>query len=62
MKILVIGASGNVGSYVVNELLKLEEEVVAAGTDLQKLYKMFGSIVSSVEFDFTRSEIGRAHV
>jgi len=56
MKIVVTGASGNVGSYVVNELLKLGEEVVAAGTDLQKLQKMFGSKVTSVEFDFTRPE------
>jgi len=56
MRILVTGASGNVGGYVVEELLKLGEEVVAAGTDTKKLLKMFGDRVTAVEFDFTRSE------
>lgn len=56
MKILVTGASGNVGNYVVNELLKMNEEVVVAGTDIRKLQKMFGSKVLSVEFDFTKPE------
>ena len=56
MKILVTGASGNVGGYVIEELLKLGEEVVAAGTDVQKLKKMFGERVETVAFDFTRPE------
>lgn len=56
MKILVTGASGNVGIYVVKELLKLGEAVVAAGTNRQKLDQLFGSNVTTVAFDFTRPE------
>ncbi|WP_296561521.1 NmrA family NAD(P)-binding protein [uncultured Acetobacterium sp.] len=56
MKILVTGASGNVGNYVVNELLKMGEDVVAAGTNRQKLDQLFGSNVTTVAFDFTRPE------
>lgn len=56
MKILVTGASGNVGSYVVQELLKMGEKVVAAGTDKIRLQKMFGNEIDSVVLDFTRSE------
>ena len=56
MKILVTGASGNVGGYVVNELLKMGEEVVAAGTDVTKLIKLFGDRVTPTLFDFTKPE------
>ena len=56
MKILVTGASGNVGGYVVEELIRLGEQVVAAGTDTQKLVKMFGDKVTTVAFDFTKPE------
>ena len=56
MKILVTGASGNVGSYVVKELLKLGEKVVAAGTEPEKLKKMFGDAVDAVQFDFTNKD------
>lgn len=56
MKILVTGASGNVGSYVVDALLKMNEDVVVAGTNIQKLQKMFGSKVTCVAFDFTKPE------
>lgn len=56
MKILVTGASGNVGRYVVNELLKMGEDVVAAGTDIKKLQKIFGDKIKFVELDFTRPE------
>lgn len=56
MKILVTGASGNVGSYVVKELLKMGEDVVAAGKDIKKLQHIFGDKVEFVEFDFTRPE------
>lgn len=53
MKVLVTGASGNVGSYVVNELVKMGEGVAAAGTDIQKLGRMFQNQVEPVYFDFT---------
>lgn len=56
MKILVTGASGNVGSYVVNELIALNENVVAAGTNVSKLQEKFGDMIESVYFDFTKSE------
>jgi len=56
MKILVTGASGNVGSYVIRELLELNEEVVASGTNKEKLEKMFGDTVNIVKLDFTKSE------
>lgn len=54
MKILVTGASGNVGSYVVKELLKMGERVVAAGTNIKRLKSMFGDKVDAVELDFTK--------
>ena len=56
MKILVTGASGNVGAYVVKELVKMGEEVVAAGTDKMKLEKMFGQEIVTAVLDFTRQE------
>jgi uncharacterized protein YbjT (DUF2867 family) len=56
MKVLVTGASGNVGKYVVKELLKMGEKVVTAGTDTKKLKNMFGDKVDVVEFDFTNEQ------
>jgi uncharacterized protein YbjT (DUF2867 family) len=56
MKVLVTGASGNVGNYVVKELLKMGENVVAAGTDIIKLQAMFGNKIEVIEFDFTKSQ------
>lgn len=53
MKVLITGASGNVGSYVVKELLNMGEQVAAAGTDIQKLNRMFGNKAEPVYFDFT---------
>lgn len=53
MKILITGASGNVGYYVVEELIKMGEKVVTAGTNVDKLKKIFGDVVDSVYFDFT---------
>lgn len=53
MKILVTGASGNVGSFVIKELLKKGEQVIAGGTKVDKLRKMFGDQVESIVFDFT---------
>ncbi|ALC92333.1 NmrA family transcriptional regulator [Bacillus sp. FJAT-18017] len=56
MKILVTGATGNVGRYVVKELLKMGEDVVAAGTNPQKLSSLFQGEVDTVSFDFTKTE------
>lgn len=53
MSILITGASGNVGKYVVQELIKLGEDVVVSGTDPIKLNKIFGDEVKAVELDFT---------
>lgn len=53
MKILVTGATGNVGVYVIEELLKLDEKVVACGTDLNKIKNKFGDRVDIVKLDFT---------
>lgn len=56
MKILITGASGNVGKYVAHELIVMGEEVVVAGTDPVKLNKMFGDEVKAVELDFKNPE------
>ncbi|MRH41363.1 NAD(P)H-binding protein [Aquibacillus halophilus] len=51
MKILVIGASGNVGRYVVDKLLEKGEKVVAAGTNLENLANLFKDRVDLVYLD-----------
>lgn len=56
MKILVTGASGNVGQYVIQNLLNYNESIVAAGTNTNKLRLMFNEEVEVIEFDFTRPE------
>lgn len=56
MKILVTGATGNTGKYVIKELVRLGEKVIAAGTDLEKLRRTFGEDLELAEFDFTRPE------
>lgn len=56
MKILVTGATGNVGHYVVSELLKFKETIRAASSDPAKIHKMFHDEVEAIEFDFTRPE------
>ncbi len=56
MKVLVTGASGNVGRYVTENLLHMEEQVVTAGTDPQKLKDMFQDKVDAVYLDFTKKE------
>ncbi|GEM02525.1 Uncharacterized conserved protein YbjT, contains NAD(P)-binding and DUF2867 domains [Halolactibacillus halophilus] len=56
MRVLVTGASGNVGRFVANELLLLGEDVVVAGTSKQKLTELFGNDVEAVTLDFTRPD------
>lgn len=56
MKVLVTGASGNVGRYVTKNLLNMGEQVVTAGTNVQKLKDMFQGKVEPVYFDFTKRE------
>lgn len=53
MKILITGASGNVGGYVVIALLDKGERVVVAGTNVEKLKERFRDKVDAVKFDFT---------
>ncbi|MEG0735558.1 MAG: NmrA family NAD(P)-binding protein [Longicatena sp.] len=52
-RILVTGASGNVGKYVVKYALENGQEVTVAGTCVERLTKMFGDKVKAVHFDFT---------
>ncbi len=53
MEVLVTGASGNVGAYVVEELSRRGERVVAAGTDVDKLKRRFGEQARPVVLDLT---------
>lgn len=53
MKVLVTGATGNVGRYVVNELLALGQEVVAGDIDISKIKSVFGDKVEAARLDFT---------
>lgn len=55
-KVLVTGASGNVGRYVAEYLIKDGHDVVAGGTNVGKLQRKFGNKVKSVFFDFTDSK------
>lgn len=53
MKILITGASVNVGRYVAKALISLNEQVKLAGTDVDKLKRIFGDASETVHFDFT---------
>lgn len=53
MKVLVTGALGNVGRYVVWELAKKGERVVAGDIDISKIKDLFGDEVDSTKLDFT---------
>lgn len=56
MKIMVTGALGNVGGYVASYLIEMNQEVVVADMDLQKLEKRYGTSVDSRLFDFMDPE------
>lgn len=55
-RILVTGASGNVGKYVVQYALKRGQEVTATSTHVKTLQTMFPENVRCVFFDFTKPE------
>lgn len=55
MKILVTGATGNVGKFVINELIKMKENVVAADISIQKVNLMFSDLVEARYLDFLDS-------
>lgn len=52
-RILITGASGNVGSYVAQYALEKGQEITAAGTHTGPLAKMFGGRAEIAYFDFT---------
>lgn len=52
-RILVTGASGNVGKYVAQYALKNGQKITVAGTHLETLAKMFGDRAKIARFDFT---------
>lgn len=55
-KVMVTGALGNVGSYVVKYLLENNQEVVCADIDLEKLSQKYAKQTKNVYFDFTKSD------
>lgn len=52
-KILITGASGNVGQYVAKYAMQLGADIKVAGRNLESLQAKFGPQVESVYFDFT---------
>ena len=54
-RILVTGATGNVGSFVAKYLIELGEDVVCGGTNIDRLNHLYKS-ADNVIFDFTKEE------
>lgn len=52
-KILITGASGNVGQYVAKYALQLGADIKLAGRNVEKLHAQFGQQVDCVAFDFS---------
>lgn len=52
-RILVTGASGNVGKYVAEYARANKQEITVAGTHIEKLDKIFAGKAEIVYFDFT---------
>lgn len=51
-KILITGASGNVGQYVAKYALQNGDNVIVAARNIEKLTLLFGQEVNKVKFDF----------
>ena len=58
MRILVTGALGNVGRFVLESLVEMGEQITAGDINLDKLNETYGKIesVKAVYFDFTDSK------
>jgi len=52
-KVVVTGASGNVGCNVAKFLIQNGQDVIAAGRDIDNLSKIYGDTAKVVYFDFT---------
>lgn len=52
-RILITGASGNVGKYVAAYALKNGQGITVAGTHTETLTEMFGNTAKIVYLDFT---------
>lgn len=52
-RILITGASGNVGKYVAEYALANKQEITVAGIHTEKLNKIFAGKAEAVYFDFT---------
>lgn len=54
MKILVTGATGFIGNYVISELLKLDYHIIATSTDIEKAKNFFWySMIDYIPFDIS---------
>lgn len=56
MIILITGATGNVGRYVAEELLKKKMDIRVAGTNTERLDALFDEHIAKVYLDFERPE------
>lgn len=52
-RILITGASGNVGKYVANYALANKQKITVAGTHTEKLTALFSDKAKIIQFDFT---------
>lgn len=54
-RILITGASGNVGKYVAQYALKNGQQITVAGTQTDRLIQIYKNTAKIVQFDFTDS-------
>jgi uncharacterized protein YbjT (DUF2867 family) len=52
-RVMVTGASGNVGGNVAKFLIQNAQDVVVAGRDIENLNRMYGDVAKIAYFDFT---------